>query len=80
MTHKQLAERLVVTEELVAAMKPGAVIVDAGTNVVGERLVGDVAFEECALVAAAITPVPGGVGPVTNAVLLRTLVERAERR
>ena len=44
------------------------------------RLVGDVAFEECAQVAGAITPVPGGVGPMTIACLLENTVEAAERR
>ena len=61
-------------------VSPGVVIVDAGINVVGGELVGDVGFEACSEVASAITPVPGGVGPVTNAVLLRSVVESAERR
>ncbi|MCB2081004.1 MAG: bifunctional methylenetetrahydrofolate dehydrogenase/methenyltetrahydrofolate cyclohydrolase FolD, partial [Rickettsiales bacterium] len=56
-------------------VKPGAVVIDVGINRVVEgekaRLVGDVAFEEVAQVASAITPVPGGVGPMTIACLLR---------
>ena len=57
-------------------IKPGAVIIDVGTNrkMLGEgksRLVGDVAFDEAKEVAGAITPVPGGVGPMTIACLMR---------
>lgn len=69
-------------------VKPGAVVIDVGINRVanpaaGEgktRLVGDVAFEEARAVAAAITPVPGGVGPMTIACLLRNTVVAACRR
>ena len=60
-------------------VKPGAVVIDFGINVVGDRLVGDVAFDEVADVAGAITPVPGGTGPVTTAVLARNLLDLAER-
>ena len=60
-------------------VKPGAVVIDFGINVVGDRLVGDVAFDEAADVAGAITPVPGGTGPVTTAVLARNLLDLAER-
>jgi methylenetetrahydrofolate dehydrogenase (NADP+) / methenyltetrahydrofolate cyclohydrolase len=60
-------------------VKPGAVVVDFGINVVGDQLVGDADFASVAEVASAITPVPGGVGPVTNAALARNLVELAER-
>jgi methylenetetrahydrofolate dehydrogenase (NADP+)/methenyltetrahydrofolate cyclohydrolase len=56
---------------------PGALVVDVGINVVGSRIVGDVDFDSASRVAAAITPVPGGVGPVTNAVLLEHLVRAA---
>jgi methylenetetrahydrofolate dehydrogenase (NADP+)/methenyltetrahydrofolate cyclohydrolase len=59
-------------------VKPGAVVIDFGINMVGDKMVGDAAFESVAEVAGAITPVPGGVGPVTNAVLARNLVELAE--
>ncbi|MEQ8399230.1 bifunctional methylenetetrahydrofolate dehydrogenase/methenyltetrahydrofolate cyclohydrolase FolD [Thalassobaculum sp.] len=69
-------------------IKPGATVIDVGINRVpapdrGEgktRLVGDVAFAEASAVAGAITPVPGGVGPMTIAVLLRNTVEAACRR
>jgi methylenetetrahydrofolate dehydrogenase (NADP+) / methenyltetrahydrofolate cyclohydrolase len=61
-------------------IKPGVVIVDAGINPTPDGVVGDVDFEACAPLAAAITPVPGGVGPVTNAVLLRNLLSSAEAR
>ena len=66
-------------------IKPGAVVIDVGINrVAGEdgksRLVGDVAFDEAADVAAAITPVPGGVGPMTIAMLLRNTLVAAHRR
>jgi methylenetetrahydrofolate dehydrogenase (NADP+)/methenyltetrahydrofolate cyclohydrolase len=60
-------------------LKPGAVVVDVGINIVDGRIVGDVAFESAARVASAITPVPGGVGPLTNALLLTHLVRAAER-
>ena len=58
-------------------LKPGAVVVDVGINVVEGRLVGDVDFESASRVASAITPVPGGVGPLTNAILLTHLVRAA---
>jgi methylenetetrahydrofolate dehydrogenase (NADP+) / methenyltetrahydrofolate cyclohydrolase len=66
-------------------VKPGAVVIDVGVNRVddatkkrGYRLVGDVAFEEVKEVASAITPVPGGVGPMTIAMLLRNTLMAAE--
>ena len=59
-------------------LKPGAVVVDVGINVVDGKLVGDVDFESARAVASAITPVPGGVGPLTNAMLLSHLVRAAE--
>jgi methylenetetrahydrofolate dehydrogenase (NADP+)/methenyltetrahydrofolate cyclohydrolase len=58
-------------------LHPGALVVDVGINVVKGRIVGDVDFESALKVAAAITPVPGGVGPVTNAVLLEHLIRAA---
>jgi methylenetetrahydrofolate dehydrogenase (NADP+)/methenyltetrahydrofolate cyclohydrolase len=67
-------------------IKPGAVVIDVGTNRVadpsaksGYRLVGDVHFESASKVASAITPVPGGVGPMTIAILLRNTLEAAKR-
>ena len=60
-------------------LKPGAVVVDVGINIVDGRIVGDVEFESAARVASAITPVPGGVGPLTNALLLTHLIRAAER-
>lgn len=66
-------------------VKPGAVVIDVGINHVddpskprGYRLVGDVAYDEVAQVANAITPVPGGVGPLTIAMLLRNTLRAAE--
>ncbi len=56
---------------------PGALVIDVGINVVRSGIVGDVEFESAAAVAEAITPVPGGVGPVTNAVLLEHLIRAA---
>ncbi|MEO1618495.1 MAG: bifunctional methylenetetrahydrofolate dehydrogenase/methenyltetrahydrofolate cyclohydrolase FolD [Planctomycetota bacterium] len=64
-----------ITAEMV---KPGAVVVDVGINRVNDRLVGDVAFDEVSNVASAITPVPGGVGPLTIAMLLHNTVMAAE--
>jgi methylenetetrahydrofolate dehydrogenase (NADP+)/methenyltetrahydrofolate cyclohydrolase len=65
--------------ELVRAdwVKPGAVVIDVGINRTGDGLVGDVAFAEVAEVASAITPVPGGVGPMTRALLLRNTLTAA---
>jgi methylenetetrahydrofolate dehydrogenase (NADP+)/methenyltetrahydrofolate cyclohydrolase len=60
---------------------PGATVIDVGINRLPDgRLVGDVAFEECAEVAGAITPVPGGVGPMTIACLISNTVDAAESR
>jgi methylenetetrahydrofolate dehydrogenase (NADP+)/methenyltetrahydrofolate cyclohydrolase len=59
-------------------LSPGVVVVDIGINVVGDRIVGDVDFESASRVASAITPVPGGVGPMTNALLLTHLVRAAQ--
>jgi 5,10-methylene-tetrahydrofolate dehydrogenase/methenyl tetrahydrofolate cyclohydrolase len=67
-------------------LKPGAVVIDVGVNAVddaddprGYRLVGDVAYDEALDVAGAITPVPGGVGPMTIAMLLRNTTDGARR-
>jgi methylenetetrahydrofolate dehydrogenase (NADP+)/methenyltetrahydrofolate cyclohydrolase len=51
-------------------IRPGATVIDVGTNRLEEGLVGDVDFEAAKEVAGAITPVPGGVGPMTIAMLL----------
>ena len=66
-------------------IKPGACVIDVGINRVPTedgkgRLVGDVAYDEAAEVAAAITPVPGGVGPMTIAMLMRNTLVAAHRR
>jgi methylenetetrahydrofolate dehydrogenase (NADP+)/methenyltetrahydrofolate cyclohydrolase len=61
-------------------LKPGAVVVDVGINVVDGHIRGDVEFESARLVASAITPVPGGVGPLTNALLLTHLIGAAQRQ
>ena len=73
--------------EMVTAewLKPGATVIDVGINRIPTedgkgRLVGDVAFDEAAQVAGAITPVPGGVGPMTIAMLLRNTLVAAHRR
>ncbi len=58
-------------------VKPGAVVIDVGTNRTEDGLVGDIAFDEVAEVAGAITPVPGGVGPMTRASLLANTVALA---
>lgn len=57
-----------------AWIKTGAVVIDVGENVAGGKIVGDVEFEEASKRASFISPVPGGVGPVTNVMLLRNLV------
>lgn len=58
-------------------LKPGAVVIDVGINRVATGLVGDVDYESCAAVASAITPVPGGIGPLTVAMLLENTVRAA---
>ena len=61
-------------------IKPGAIVIDVGTNRVGEKkLVGDVEFETAKEVAGFITPVPGGVGPMTIAMLMKNTVAAAEK-
>jgi methylenetetrahydrofolate dehydrogenase (NADP+) / methenyltetrahydrofolate cyclohydrolase len=74
----------IITRDMV---KPGAVVIDVGVNRVddeasekGYRLVGDVAFDEVAEVAEAITPVPGGVGPMTITMLLRNTLQAARQQ
>ena len=62
-------------------IKPGALVIDVGTNRKPDgKLTGDVDFAAALEVAAAVTPVPGGVGPMTIAMLMKNTVESAERR
>lgn len=61
-------------------LKPGSTVIDVGINRVDGKLVGDVDFDGAKDVAGAITPVPGGVGPMTIAVLLRNTLVAASRR
>ena len=63
-----------VTQDMV---KPGAVVVDIGINVTADGLVGDVQYDAVSEVASAITPVPGGVGPVTNAMIIASTIRAA---
>lgn len=89
--HTRMADLLVVAvgkPGLITAdmVKPGAVVIDVGVNRLpdageekGYRIVGDVDFAAVAEVAGAITPVPGGVGPMTIAMLLRNTVDAARR-
>ena len=60
-----------------ADISPGATVIDVGTTVVNGELKGDVDYDSAVQVAAAITPVPGGVGPVTNVALLRNVIKAA---
>jgi methylenetetrahydrofolate dehydrogenase (NADP+)/methenyltetrahydrofolate cyclohydrolase len=59
-------------------VKPGAVVIDVGINRVGEKLVGDVDYDAVSRIASAITPVPGGVGPMTIAMLLKNTLTAAK--
>lgn len=61
-------------------VKPGATVIDVGVNRTDEGLVGDVDFDAVADIAGAITPVPGGVGPMTRAMLLVNTLSAAESR
>lgn len=92
--HSRTADLPAVTREadvLVAAIgrpgfvtgdmvKPGAIVVDFGTTYIDGKLRGDVDAESVSAVAGALTPVPGGTGPVTTAVLGRALIEAAEKQ
>ena len=61
-------------------IKPGACVIDVGINRIDGKLIGDVAFDEAVKVAGSITPVPGGVGPMTFACLLQNSLLAAQRR
>ena len=62
-------------------VKPGQIVIDVGMNVDEEgRLCGDVDYEKVAETVAAVTPVPGGVGSITTAILLRHVVDNAGRQ
>ena len=61
-------------------IKPGACVIDVGINRLDGKLIGDVAFDDVAQVAGSITPVPGGVGPMTIACLLKNTLTAAQRR
>ncbi|MBC7234400.1 MAG: bifunctional 5,10-methylenetetrahydrofolate dehydrogenase/5,10-methenyltetrahydrofolate cyclohydrolase [Chloroflexi bacterium] len=61
-------------------IKPGAVVVDFGVNVVGDSIVGDVDTEAAMEVASYVTPVPGGTGPMTNIMLMLNTLEAARRQ
>ncbi|MCH7592509.1 MAG: bifunctional 5,10-methylenetetrahydrofolate dehydrogenase/5,10-methenyltetrahydrofolate cyclohydrolase [Planctomycetes bacterium] len=88
--HTRNADLLVVAvgkPDLIRAedVKPGAVVIDVGINRINcpdgkTRIVGDVAFDEVKKVAGFMTPVPGGVGPVTVAILLRSAAEAAAKQ
>jgi len=60
-------------------VKEGAVVIDVGVNRVGDKLVGDVEFETAKERASAITPVPGGVGPMTITMLMKNTIAAARR-
>lgn len=88
--HTREADLLIVAvgkPDLIKAehVKPGAIVIDVGINTVqgadgGRAIVGDVAFAEVEQVASVLTPVPGGVGPVTVAILLRSAAEAAGKQ
>jgi methylenetetrahydrofolate dehydrogenase (NADP+)/methenyltetrahydrofolate cyclohydrolase len=82
--HTRDAEVLVVATGVPGLIRadmvlPGATVIDVGTTFVDGVLRGDVAYDEVAAVAREITPVPGGVGPVTNVALMRNVLLAAER-
>jgi len=82
--HTRDAEVLVVATGVPGLIRadmvaPGATVIDVGTTYIDGVVHGDVAYDEVAAVAGAITPVPGGVGPVTNVALMRNVVVAAER-
>ncbi|NLD45245.1 MAG: bifunctional 5,10-methylenetetrahydrofolate dehydrogenase/5,10-methenyltetrahydrofolate cyclohydrolase, partial [Chloroflexi bacterium] len=67
----------IVTGEMI---KPGAVVIDFGVNVVGDTMVGDVDTAAAMEVASYVTPVPGGTGPMTNVMLMRNTLAAARRQ
>jgi methylenetetrahydrofolate dehydrogenase (NADP+)/methenyltetrahydrofolate cyclohydrolase len=78
--HVKMAEVLVVAVGKAGIVKggwikEGAIVVDVGINKVGDKIVGDVEFDAASQRAAYITPVPGGVGPLTTTILMRNVVE-----
>jgi len=82
--HTREAEVLVVATGVPGLIRadmvlPGATVIDVGTTFVDGALRGDVAYDEVAAIAREITPVPGGVGPVTNVALMRNVILAAER-
>jgi methylenetetrahydrofolate dehydrogenase (NADP+)/methenyltetrahydrofolate cyclohydrolase len=82
--HTRDAEVLVVATGVPGLIRadmvmPGATVIDVGTTFVDGVLRGDVAYDEVAAIAREITPVPGGVGPVTNVALMRNVILAAER-
>ncbi|MDD5633815.1 MAG: bifunctional 5,10-methylenetetrahydrofolate dehydrogenase/5,10-methenyltetrahydrofolate cyclohydrolase [Candidatus Omnitrophica bacterium] len=79
-SHAEKADVLIVAvgkAEMVKGdwIKPGAVVIDVGINEVGGKIVGDVKFSEASKKASLITPVPGGVGPVTVSVLMKNVLK-----
>lgn len=66
-----------VTKDMV---KPGAVVIDVGINRINGKTVGDVAYDEVAELAGAITPVPGGVGSVTTTMVIENIINAAEKQ
>jgi methylenetetrahydrofolate dehydrogenase (NADP+)/methenyltetrahydrofolate cyclohydrolase len=83
--HTRNAEVVIVAAGVPALIKkemvrPGAIVFDVGINRVGDKTVGDVDFENVKDIASAITPVPGGVGPLTVAMLLSQTVLATERQ
>jgi methylenetetrahydrofolate dehydrogenase (NADP+)/methenyltetrahydrofolate cyclohydrolase len=83
--HAKRAEILVVAVGKAGIVKgewvrEGAIVIDVGINKVGDRIVGDVEFEAARGRAGFITPVPGGVGPLTTTILMRNTVELAKRK
>ena len=83
--HTRDAEILVVAAGVPGLIKkemvrPGAIVFDVGINRVGDKTVGDVDYETVSGIAGAITPVPGGVGPLTVAMLLRQTLKAAEEQ